>query len=137
LWGQKEERKMSITLVTDTSYGAKIKVIGVGGAGGNAINNMIDKGLDSVDFIALNTDMQDLERNKADMKIQIGRNTTLGLGAGMDERKAQSSRRIAEEEQTGEAAYVFLTAGMEDRTAVHRCARIAVSFGLLYCNWGF
>jgi cell division protein FtsZ len=62
---------MAITLVTDYFNGAKIKVIGVGGAGGNAINNMIEKGLDGVDFIALNTDLQDLEKSKAEIKIKI------------------------------------------------------------------
>ncbi|MFV9645180.1 MAG: cell division protein FtsZ, partial [Desulfobacterales bacterium] len=61
---------------------AKIKVIGVGGAGGNAINNMIDSGLQGVKFIAVNTDSQALDISKAPIKIQIGEKITEGLGAG-------------------------------------------------------
>ena len=61
---------------------AKIKVIGVGGAGGNAINRMISSGLSGVEFVAINTDAQDLENNNASTKIQIGKNLTKGLGAG-------------------------------------------------------
>ena len=61
---------------------AKLKVIGVGGAGGNAINRMIQAGMQGVDFIAINTDAQDLENNAAKYKIQIGKNLTKGLGAG-------------------------------------------------------
>ena len=61
---------------------AKIKVIGVGGGGGNAINNMISMGLDSVEYIALNTDAQALKNSMADLKIQVGSALTSGLGAG-------------------------------------------------------
>ncbi|MEE4608521.1 MAG: cell division protein FtsZ, partial [Desulfobacteraceae bacterium] len=61
---------------------AKIKVIGVGGAGGNAINNMIEAGLQGVKFIAANTDAQALESSAAPMRIQMGANLTEGLGAG-------------------------------------------------------
>ena len=60
----------------------RILVMGVGGAGGNAINAMIDSGLQGVEFVAVNTDAQDLVNNKADAKIQIGMNLTKGLGAG-------------------------------------------------------
>ena len=105
---------MSIRLVTEGTFGAKIKVVGVGGAGGNAINNMIEKGLEGVDFIACNTDMQDLEKNKAEFKIQIGRNTTLGLGAGMDDSKGakavEESREEIEQSVRG-CDMVFITAG--------------------------
>ena len=65
-------------------HGARIRVVGVGGGGGNAITSMIDKGLQGVDFFAINTDTQALERNKAPNKIQIGKNLTRGLGAGAD-----------------------------------------------------
>jgi cell division protein FtsZ len=65
-----------------TLNGAKIKVLGIGGGGGNAINNMICSGLDGVEFIAANTDFQALERNLAATKIQLGMNMTKGLGAG-------------------------------------------------------
>ena len=61
---------------------AKIKVIGVGGAGGNAINNMIASNLQGVKFIAANTDMQALDISKAEIKIQMGQQLTEGLGAG-------------------------------------------------------
>jgi len=64
--------------------GAKIRVVGVGGGGGNAVNSMIKKGLHGVDFFAVNTDVQALQRNQAPNKIQIGKNLTHGLGAGAD-----------------------------------------------------
>ena len=60
----------------------RILVLGVGGAGGNAINAMIDSGMEGVEFVAVNTDAQDLKMSKADAKIQIGMNLTKGLGAG-------------------------------------------------------
>ena len=66
----------------DTDKSAKIKVIGVGGAGGNAINNMIDSNLQGVKFIAANTDAQALEISKAPIKLQMGEKLTEGLGAG-------------------------------------------------------
>src|SRR5574341_101391 len=61
---------------------ANIKVVGVGGAGGNAINRMIEAGLRGVEFIAINTDAQVLDQNLAEKKVQIGKQTTNGLGAG-------------------------------------------------------
>ena len=61
---------------------ARIKVLGVGGAGGNAINRMITSGMEGVEFIAINTDAQDLDSNPAETKIQIGKDLTKGLGAG-------------------------------------------------------
>lgn len=64
--------------------GAKIKVIGVGGAGGNAINHMIESGMKGVEFVAINTDIQDLIKSKAPIKLQIGGQLTRGLGAGSD-----------------------------------------------------
>lgn len=128
---------MSIRLVTDSMFGAKIKVVGVGGAGGNAINNMIEKGLEGVDFIALNTDTQDLEKNKAELKIQIGRNTTLGLGAGMDDTKGakavEESREEIEQSFQG-CDMVFITAGMGGGTGTGGApavARIAKAAGAL------
>ena len=60
----------------------RLLVLGVGGAGGNAINGMIDAGLQGVEFIAINTDAQDLKHSKAKAKIQMGTNLTKGLGAG-------------------------------------------------------
>ena len=61
---------------------ARILVIGVGGGGGNALNRMIDEGMSSVEFIAINTDAQDLENNNSQIKLQIGKELTKGLGAG-------------------------------------------------------
>ena len=63
---------------------ARIKVVGVGGAGGAAINRMVDAGVQGVEFIAINTDAQALHHSKADKKIHIGGDTTKGLGAGAD-----------------------------------------------------
>ena len=60
----------------------RILVLGVGGAGGNAINSMIESGLQGVEFVAVNTDAQDLKNNNAQAKIQLGANLTKGLGAG-------------------------------------------------------
>ncbi|MGD9279067.1 MAG: cell division protein FtsZ, partial [Desulfobacterales bacterium] len=74
---------MTFTLV-ETESCAKIVVIGVGGAGGNAINNMIDSKLQGVKFIAANTDSQALEISKASIRMQIGEKLTQGLGAGAD-----------------------------------------------------
>ncbi len=65
-------------------YDAKIKVIGIGGAGGNAINNMISAKLKGVEFITANTDSQDLDRSACSHKIQLGASVTKGLGAGAD-----------------------------------------------------
>jgi cell division protein FtsZ len=74
---------MKIQLVPN-ELSAKIKVLGVGGAGGNAINDMISSQMVGVDFIAANTDSQALERSLAPVKIQLGSNVTRGLGAGGD-----------------------------------------------------
>jgi cell division protein FtsZ len=94
---------------------AKIKVVGVGGAGGNAINTMIASGLHGVEFIAVNTDMQALETSLASVKVQIGANLTRGLGAGSN---PQIGRDAALEDSSLIAEYlegadmVFITAGM-------------------------
>ena len=99
----------------DQRYSAKIKVIGIGGAGGNAINNMISSKLKGVDFITANTDSQDLERSACSCKIQIGTALTRGLGAGSDpeigEAAAEESVNDVREASEG-ADMVFITAGM-------------------------
>ena len=69
---------------TNIDKGAVIKVIGVGGGGCNAVNRMVDAGLNGVDFIAINTDRQALNKCQAETKIQIGEKLTKGLGAGTD-----------------------------------------------------
>ncbi|HCD51385.1 MAG TPA: cell division protein FtsZ [Balneolaceae bacterium] len=94
---------------------AKIKVIGVGGGGGNAINNMISMGLDSVEYIALNTDAQALKNSMADLKIQVGSALTSGLGAGARPeigREAVEENRHEIEESLESADMIFVTAGM-------------------------
>ncbi len=99
----------------DGQDNAKIKVIGVGGGGGNAVNNMIDKGLKSVEYIALNTDAQALKNSKADITTQVGTNLTNGLGAGARPeigREAVEENRHEIEEIIEGADMVFVTAGM-------------------------
>lgn len=95
--------------------GARIKVLGIGGGGGNAINNMIEAGLDGVEFIAANTDFQALERSKASTKIQLGVNLTKGLGAGgnpeMGSKAAQEDVENIRQAVDG-SDMVFITAGM-------------------------
>jgi cell division protein FtsZ len=96
-------------------HGAKIKVVGVGGAGSNAINNMIASNLHGVEFICVNTDMQSLETSLASTKVQIGANLTRGLGAGSNpqigrEAALEDSALISESLEG--ADMVFITAGM-------------------------
>ncbi len=94
---------------------AKIKVIGVGGSGGSALNRMIECGIKGVDFIAINTDVQALHYSKATKKIHIGKTITRGLGAGMN---PELGRQAAEEAQNEirealkDANMVFITCGM-------------------------
>jgi cell division protein FtsZ len=80
----KDADRLRLTLDQDTRLGAKIKVIGVGGGGSNAVNRMVAAGLGGVEFIVANTDAQALEHNQASVKIQIGQKLTKGLGAGAD-----------------------------------------------------
>jgi cell division protein FtsZ len=98
-----------------TLNGAKIKVLGIGGGGGNAINNMICSGLDGVEFIAANTDFQALERNLAATKIQLGMNMTKGLGAGGNpETGAKATQEDLENIRSvvEGSDMVFITAGL-------------------------
>lgn len=121
----------------DTIRGARIKVVGVGGGGGNALNTMIASGLEGVEFIAANTDRQALDQNLAATKIRLGTNLTKGLGAGADPSKGRSA---ASEDQAriGEALegadMVFVTAGMGGGTgtgAAPVIAKIARDLGAL------
>jgi cell division protein FtsZ len=94
---------------------ARIKVIGVGGGGGNAVNRMVEADIRMVDFIALNTDAQDLRRNKAANRIQIGETLTKGLGVGGDPlrgREAALESAALIKEAVLEADLIFITAGM-------------------------
>lgn len=104
-----------IVLDKHESDGAKIRVIGVGGCGGNAINNMIQKGLSGVSFISANTDKQVLDKNLAKVKLHIGKETTKGLGAGgnPDVGKISAEESIADiKESLFGSDMVFVTAGM-------------------------
>jgi cell division protein FtsZ len=126
-----------IELDTLTGRGAKIRVVGVGGGGGNAVNSMIDKGLTGVDFVIINTDLQALERSKAQHKLQIGKNLTRGLGAGADPsigfRAVEEDREEIAQALTG-CDMVFITAGMGGGTGTGGAplvASIAKSVGAL------
>ena len=116
---------------------ANLKVIGIGGAGGNAVNRMIQAGMKGVDFMVINTDAQDLENNAAENKIQIGKNLTRGLGAGAKSeigRDAIESDKDAVKSLIEGADMVFITAGMGGGTgtgAAPRVAQIAREMGVL------
>jgi len=107
---------------------AKIKVIGVGGSGGSAVNRMIDCGIRGVEFIAVNTDVQALHYNKASKKIHIGKTITRGLGAGMN---PDLGKRSAEEAQNEirdmlkDADMVFVTCGLGGGTGTGASPAIA------------
>ncbi|MGY8782562.1 MAG: cell division protein FtsZ [Fidelibacterota bacterium] len=98
-----------------TEQKAKLKVVGVGGAGGNAVTRMITSGMQGVDFIAINTDAQDLENNPSEHKIQVGKNLTKGLGAGANSNVGREAVEADKEIITSlleGADMVFITAGM-------------------------
>lgn len=116
---------------------AKIKVIGVGGGGNNAVNRMIEYGVQGVDFISVNTDAQALNLSQAEVKLQIGGKLTRGLGAGANpevgKKAAEESREQLEEALKG-ADMVFVTAGMGGGTgtgAAPVIAKIAKELGAL------
>jgi cell division protein FtsZ len=126
-----------IVMEVPSPQGARIKVIGVGGGGGNAINNMISEGLSGVDYIAANTDAQALASNRADDHVQLGRETTRGLGAGGN---PEVGYRSAEEDADALRAslegadMVFLTTGLGGGTgtgAAPVIARVARELGIL------
>lgn len=106
---------MTFSFDTAAAQGAIIKVIGVGGGGGNAINRMIDEGVAGVEFIAANTDVQALSSTKAETVIQLGPKLTRGLGAGgqpeVGRKAAEESEEVLTEALSG-ADMVFITAGM-------------------------
>ena len=121
----------------DNSHLPKIKVVGVGGSGINAVQYMIDSNVDNVDFIVINTDVQDLEGSDAPEKIYIGKNTTQGIGSGMNpevgKRAAEEERDEIKESLEG-AQMVFLTGGMGGGTGTGASpviANIAKELGIL------
>jgi cell division protein FtsZ len=122
---------------TSVDQTAKIKVVGVGGAGGNAINGMIEAGLTGVEFIVINTDAQDLEKNQASHRIQIGKTLTKGLGAGSNPEVGlhaiEEDKDVVIEVLNG-ADMVFVTCGMGGGTgtgAAPIVAEIAKDLGAL------
>ncbi|MEP7146851.1 MAG: cell division protein FtsZ, partial [bacterium] len=119
---------MAIKLVLNNQNGAKIRVVGVGGGGGNVLNSMVNKGIEGVEFIAINTDAQALEKNNAEAKIQIGRSLTKGLGTGMEEEvgfKAVEESRSEIEELLAGSDMVFVTAGMGGGTGTGGAPAVA------------
>ena len=107
---------------------AKIKVIGVGGGGCNAVNRMIDSGVNGVEFIVANTDLQVLNVSKAEKKLQIGKNITNGLGAGANPevgREAANESKKEIEEALKDADMVFVTCGMGGGTGTGAAPIIA------------
>jgi cell division protein FtsZ len=125
------------TVPSQGNYLAVIKVVGVGGGGVNAVNRMIDSGLRNVEFIAANTDAQALLMSDADLKLDIGRQLTRGLGAGSDPevgRLAAEEHRADIEEALQGADMVFITAGMGGGTGTGGApvvAEVAKSVGAL------
>ncbi|MCM2532805.1 cell division protein FtsZ [Neobacillus pocheonensis] len=122
---------------TNIDQYATIKVIGVGGGGNNAVNRMIEAGVEGVEFIAVNTDAQALNQSKAEITMQIGASSTRGLGAGANPeigmRAAEESKQQIEEVLAG-ADMVFVTAGMGGGTgtgAAPAIAKIASNLGAL------
>ncbi len=131
------ENKIKFYIEESQVTGAKIKVIGVGGAGGNAINHMIESGVKGVEFVAVNTDSQDLMKSKAPLKVQIGSKMTRGLGAGSD---PEVGREAAIEdadkllEVLSDSDMVFVTAGLGGGTgtgAAPVIASLAVELDIL------
>lgn len=107
---------------------AVIKVIGVGGSGGNVINTMVEKRLHGVEFIAANTDMQALERSRADIRLQLGPGITKGMGAGADPEKGRDAAQESFEEIQNAlkgADMVFVTAGLGGGTGTGAAPVIA------------
>ncbi len=116
---------------------ANLKMIGVGGAGGNAVNRMIQAGMSGVDFIVINTDAQDLDNNAAENKIQIGKNLTKGLGAGAHSEIGKDAMEADQEvvkSMLEGSDMVFITAGMGGGTgtgAAPVVAQMAREMGIL------
>ena len=119
---------MPYELDYDLNDGVVIKVVGIGGGGGNAINRMVDAGVQGVEFISINTDVQALNRSQAMQKIQIGEKMTGGKGAGskpeIGEKAAEESRDLISSTLQG-SDMVFITAGMGGGTGTGAAAVIA------------
>jgi len=126
----KVEESQMFEIIDDEEHSAQaiIKVIGVGGGGGNAINYMIEKGLTGAEFIAMNTDAQALRSSKADIRLQLGANITNGLGAGANPEIGYKSALEDKErirELVAGADVVFIAAGMGGGTGTGACPVVA------------
>ncbi len=134
---QNNDKKLEIFMDDPPITGAKIKVIGVGGGGGNAVNRMIDAGIKNVEFIVANTDVQALDSSKAPMKIQLGSRLTRGLGAGADpgigrEAAIEDTEKIMDVLEDSDM--VFVTTGLGGGTgtgAAPVIAALAIEMGAL------
>jgi cell division protein FtsZ len=125
---RREARRLRLRLDEEPSAGARIKVIGVGGGGGNAINRMVRVGLDGVEFIVANTDLQALRTNAATIKLQIGAKLTKGLGAGADPNVGRSAALEDTEkiiQALDGADMVFVTTGLGGGTGTGAAPVIA------------
>ncbi|MCK4694669.1 MAG: cell division protein FtsZ, partial [Candidatus Cloacimonetes bacterium] len=120
---------LELDLASDeTPFGTNIKIIGVGGAGGNAINTMIENALQGVEFIAANTDISDLKKSNAKIKLQLGKETTKGLGSGANPeigRKAAEESREEIRRNLKDANMIFIAAGMGGGTGTGAAPIIA------------
>src|SRR6476619_392344 len=135
--GDADGEALRLTLDTETRTGARIKVVGVGGGGSNAVNRMVTAGLDGVEFIVANTDLQALHANPAPVKLQIGSKLTKGLGAGADPNVGRAAA-LEDTEQIIHALdgadMVFVTTGLGGGTgtgAAPVIASLATELGAL------
>src|SRR5215467_13469515 len=122
-----DTRSLRLRLHEEPYLGARIKVIGVGGGGGNAVNRMVRTGLDGVEFIVANTDLQALKSNAASVKLQIGSKLTKGLGAGADPNVGRNAALDG-------ADMIFVTTGLGGGTgtgAAPVIASLAAELGAL------
>jgi cell division protein FtsZ len=124
----RDARRLRLRLDQERSTGARIKVIGVGGGGSNAVNRMVQVGLDGVEFIVANTDLQALQNNAAPVKLQIGAKLTKGLGAGADPNVGRSAALEDTDKilQTLDGAdMIFVTTGLGGGTGTGAAPVIA------------
>ena len=122
------DAEMRLTLDHDFRPGARIKVIGIGGGGSNAVNRMVDAGLQSIDFIVANTDVQALAQSRAPVRLQIGAKLTNGLGAGADPNIGRQAALEDTEQLIGAldgADMVFVTTGLGGGTGTGAAPVIA------------
>jgi cell division protein FtsZ len=133
---KKDTNEIRINYTDDSRNDARIKVIGVGGGGGNAVNRMIDAGMDGIEFIVANTDLQALRMSRASMKIQLGVKLTNGLGAGANPeigRKAalEDSDKLIEAMEGADMVFVTTGLGGTGTGAAPISASLASEMGAL------